>query len=295
MTAANRSLPVMVLLAASVLWGAAWWPLKQLNALGIEGVPLIAVAYGAITLCLLPVVVRQRRDWRGETGALVLILCLGGYANVAFNLAMIYGEVVRVMVLFYLLPLWGVLGGRLFLGERIDAARALAMLLALGGAVLILGGVEVLQGDLAWTDILAITCGMAFAGNNLVFRARQRLPVPTKVAAMLIGSFLLVLPLVFAGIQPWPQLVVADWAWVVAYGLLWLLLATIGTQWAVTHLEAGRASILIIMELVTAVVTATLIGGEVMTGSEMFGGALILIAAVVEARRAGVDAAPVPA
>lgn len=282
-------LPVAVLLAASVLWGAAWWPLKQMNALGIEGIPLIVVAYGAITLCVLPVLLQQRRHWRGEVRNLLLIACLGGYANLAFNLAMIYGEVVRVMVLFYLLPLWGVLGGRIFLGERIDVSRALAMLLALGGAVVLLGGVEVLRGGLAWTDVLAITCGISFAGNNLVFRARQHLPVASKATAMLIGSFILVLPLAFAGIQPWPQLAMTEWGWVVAYGVVWLLLATLGTQWAITHLEAGRASILIIMELVTAVVTATLIGGEVMTVPEMLGGVLILVAAVVEALRASTE------
>jgi drug/metabolite transporter (DMT)-like permease len=59
----------------------------------------------------------------------------------------------------------------------------------------------------------------------------------------------------------------------------------VATQWAVTHLEAGRASILIIMELVTAVVTAMLFGGERMSGTELFGAALILVAAVIEARR----------
>ena len=72
----------------------------------------------------------------------------------------------------------------------------------------------------------------------------------------------------------------------VVYALFWLLAANVGSQWGVTHLEAGRASIIIIMELVTAVVTATWIGGERMDALEMFGGALIVMAATIEALRA---------
>ncbi|MBI5041092.1 MAG: DMT family transporter [Gammaproteobacteria bacterium] len=281
----TASLPVMILLGASVLWGVTWWPLKQLNALGIEGIPLTLVAFGAISLVLLPLLIMRRRQWVGEGHFLLAIAVLGGYANLAFTSAMIYGEVVRVMVLFYLLPVWGVLGGRFFLGEHIDAARGLAVALALGGALLILGGVQALAGEIAWPDLLALSCGMAYAGNNLLFRARQALPVTHKVAAMLSGCFGLALVLVLIQVQPWPEVALHDWVWVVLYGLGWILCATAATQWAVTHLEAGRASILIIMELVTAVVTAMLFGGERMSATELLGGALILAAAVIEARR----------
>lgn len=54
-----------------------------------------------------------------------------------------------------------------------------------------------------------------------------------------------------------------------------------------THLEAGRASILIIMELLTAVITAAWWAGETMAPMEWFGGTLILSAAVLEAWRPG--------
>lgn len=285
----NGSLPVLVLLIASVMWGVTWWPLKQINALGIDGVPLAFGAFGAVSLLLLPLLFLRRRRWAGEGRYLLLIALLGGYANLAFTSAMIHGEVVRVMVLFYLLPVWGVLGGRLFLGERIDAARGVAVALALAGAFQILGGAQIFQTRIAWPDLLAVSCGLAFAGNNLVFRARQALPVGHKIAAMLGGCFALAALLMLVQLQPWPQTQFGNWLWVIGYGLVWILLATAGTQWAVTHMEAGRASILIILELLTAVLTAMLFGGETMNSAELFGGALILAAAVIEARRGGAD------
>jgi drug/metabolite transporter (DMT)-like permease len=281
----SPALPVTVLVGASLMWGVMWWPLKSLHALGIEGLPLTFVAYAASCVMMLPILIAQRHRWRGQHGGLLAIAALGGYAALTFNVAMVYGEVVRVMVLFYLLPVWGVLGGRIFLGERIDAARWLGVVLALTGAFLILGGLQALDGSLSWPDILAVTCGMAYAGNNLVFRARQNLPVPSKLAAMQLGCVVIVAPLILLGLQPWPEVGAQSWLWVVVYGAGWLLLATAGTQWAVTHMEAGRASIIIILELVTAVVTAVLIGGESMDRPELIGGSLILAAAIVEARR----------
>jgi len=283
----NPALPLTVLLAASFMWGLAWLPLKQLDRLGVSGIALTFIAASAAAALLLPRLLRERGRWRGQGRYLLLIAVLGGYANLAFTVAMIYGEVVRAMVLFYLLPVWGVLGGWLFLGERLDALRAAAVAAALTGAFLILGGFDALRGDISWPDLLAISCGMTFAGNNLVFRACQTIPVAAKTAAMLLGAALLAGMLLIAGVQPWPEASALSWIAAAGYGLAWLLAATLGTQFGVTHMEAGRASIIIILELLTAVTTAVLIGGERMSPAEMSGGALILMAAVIEARREG--------
>jgi drug/metabolite transporter (DMT)-like permease len=283
----SPSLPLLALIGASVLWGLTWLPLKVLGKLGVSGPLLAGLAFGAAGLVLLPHLLGQRRQWRGRGGGLLLIALLGGYANVAFAVAMMQGEVVRVMVLFYLLPVWGVLGGRLFLGESLDRIRVSAAMAALAGALLIVGQDGGLLGALRFTDVLAITCGMSFAGNNLVFRARQELPVASKVAAMLLGAGLIGwLAIPFDPHAGLPLTVTAT-AWTLAYGVGWLLVATIGTQYGVTHMEAGRASVIIILELVTAVVSAVLIGGETLSIYDAAGGMLIITAAIVEARRPG--------
>lgn len=275
--------PVTALVVASVAWGLSWLPLKHFGALGVGGVPLTLGAYGAGALVMLAFL--RRGVAPGEGRFLVAIALLGGYANLAFATAMVYGEVIRVMVLFYLLPVWGVLGGRVFLGEPIDGLRWTALALAVAGAFLVLGGPEALAGSVSWPDVLALTCGMAFSLNNVVFRARQGLPLGSKVAAMFGGCAVLAGLLVGLGVQPWPQVATATWGLVAALGVGWLLLATLGTMWGVTHMETGRASILIILELLTAVASATLIGGETMSPAEWAGAGLILAAALLEGRR----------
>lgn len=281
----KNSLALFALIGASIMWGLGWFPLKALNQLGIEGIPLTFIAYGAITLVLLPLLIAQRARWRGEGRWLLLIAILGGYANLAFTTAMVYGEVVRVMVLFYLLPVWGVVGGAIFLGEKIDLARGIAVVIALVGALLVLGGFNAFNGTISWSDILALSAGLTFAANNLVFRARQEAPVQSKVAAMLIGCFVIASVLVALQIQAWPDISTTSWLYVALFGLGFILVATTGTQYGVTHMEAGRASIIIILELITAVISAMLIAGETMTALEWTGGLLILSAAVIEARR----------
>lgn len=278
--------PTTVLLLASVGWGLSWIPIKAFRDLGLHGVPLVLVAYAAGTLVVgLYLAARRVRPGPGEGLALLAIAALGGYANLAFATAMLYGEVVRVMVLFYLLPVWGVLGGWLLLGERVDGVRWAALALAVAGTGLVLGGPEILAGGPSWPDVLALTCGLAFALNNLVFRARQGIPVAIKVGAMFAGCAGIAGALTLAGVQGWPQVQTGTWAALAAFGVGWLLLATLGSQYGVTHMEAGRASILLILELITAVVSATLVGGETMTAGEWLGSGLILTAAVMEARR----------
>jgi len=279
------NLPVFVLLFGSVLWGLTWIPLKYFNLQGIEGIPLSLIAYGVVGLALFPITFRQYSQWREKQHFIWLIFILGGIANLAFAVAIMYGDVVRVMVLFYLLPAWGVLGGKIFLNEAIDKTRWIAVLLALTGAFLVLGGFHLFASTPSWIDLLALLSGFALSMNNIVFRASAELPVSSKIGIQFIGTFTLAAILMLFGYQSMPIIGSFHLGLLIAFGLLWLLAATIATQWAVTRLEVSRASILIIMELVTAVLSAMWIGDERLNTLEMFGGLMIIIAAVLEAFR----------
>jgi drug/metabolite transporter (DMT)-like permease len=279
--------PVLVLVSASVLWGLSWLPLKYFASFGLEGIPVTLVGHGSVGVLALGLLWRRRASWQRAWRHLLLLAAVGGLANLAFASAIVRGDVVRVMVLFYLLPAWGVLGGYLWLGERVDTVRKLAVAAALGGAVLILGGPSILAKPPTFIDALAVLSGLALAVNNVWFRKLEQLTVTDKVSAMFVGCLLWALPLMLLGVQSLPEGVPAlVWAQLVGFGLVFLLVATIGTQWGVAHMEAGRSSVLIIMELVAAVVSAAAINGTRLQGLEWLGGALIVLAALAEARRA---------
>ncbi len=276
---------VVSLMAASLLWGCAWMPLKALGQAGVDGLFLAFSTFTLLTLATTPFAMRRVRQQAG-LGPLVLIALLGGGANLAFTLAMVYGEVVRAMALFYLLPLWGVLGGRLILGERIDGLRWLGVALALTGAWLVLGGADILHTFPSGFELFGLLAGFLLAMNNLVFRGVQRLALSVKLSAMFLGCAVLAgTALLFTGAD-WPvSATPLAWGGVVLYAFVWLLPANLGAQYGVTHLEAGRASVILILELVAAVVSATLIGDERMAPLEWAGALLILVAALIEALR----------
>jgi drug/metabolite transporter (DMT)-like permease len=280
--------PVLALAGASLLWGLTWIPLKYFGSFGLQGVTVTLVAHGSVGALALGWLMLRLRDggWRRALPGLLALAACGGVANLAFASAIVSGDVVRVMVLFYLLPAWGVLGGWLILGERVDLLRKLSVVGALGGAVLILGGPQVLTEPPSASDALAVLSGFALALNNVLFRKLAALPVLDKIAAMFAGCLLLALLLTLLGVQPVPAGVpLTVWLQLAVFGLVGLSIATAGTQWGVAHMEAGRSSVLIIMELVAAVASAALINGTRLSWLEWLGGSLVVLASLLEARR----------
>ena len=65
-----------------------------------------------------------------------------GLTNVGFNWAVTQGDVVRVVLLFYLMPLWSVLLAWAFLGERPSLAALARVALALAGVAVVLKSPE---------------------------------------------------------------------------------------------------------------------------------------------------------
>ena len=98
----------------------SWWPLRQLQALGVHPLWSTALIYALVTALLalwrpaaLRDVLRTRSLW-------VLVLA-SGCTNAAFNWGVTVGDVVRVVLLFYLMPMWSVLLARWLLHEPLHA------------------------------------------------------------------------------------------------------------------------------------------------------------------------------
>jgi len=281
-------LPVWVLLFSASMWGLSSLPLKAFAAYGLSGQLLAGVAFGLAGLVSLPLLLREYRQWRHSLGCLVLLAVVGGWGNTAYVTALVMGDVVRVMLLFYLLPAWSVLGGWLFLGEQVSRRRGGAVTLALAGAFLVVGGVAAFSTPFSMADAMAVSAGMGFAGNNIIARHAQGIPTASKTVVLFLGCAITALPLALwvdgsMSATVLTSLTPAVLAWLVAYAVGWLGLITATWQWSVTRMEAGRAGVISIAELVVALLAATLVVGERMTLLECVGGIMIAVAAILEA------------
>lgn len=281
------NLPVIVLFLASILWGLSWWPLKALNGLGIDGLPLLFICHGLLTIIFGAMSWHHLAYVKQNLFVLSAIALFGGAAVLSFNYALIYGNVVRVMVLFYLLPVWGVIGGIFFLNEASSMARWLGVALAVIGAFLVLGGAKIFDQAPTIIDLIALAAGMLFAANNLLFRGVERAPLMVKIWFVMLGCSALSGLLLLTELQKFPaSLPPSTWFWIFTYAAAWVFFANLGSLWAVSKMEAGRSSIILIMELVTAVISSLIIVGERLSLVEWLGCAAIVSAAMIEALKA---------
>lgn len=278
--------PVYILFFSSIGWGLTWLPVKYLNQSGIDGIALVFIAFTAASLLLLPMLIRQKQHWLPQWRHLLSIALVGGIANISFQTSLVYGDVVRVMILFYLLPIWSVIGGRIFLKESIDGKRIITVISCMSGAFLILGGLAIFKQTINWVDIMAVISGFAYAMNNLLFRATQQIPVASKVTAMFMGCAILLGSYIsFNSTEQIAGQNLNTLGLTILYGITWLTLVSFGSQWGVTQLEAGRASIIIVMELVAAVVSVAVILGQILSPVEVLGICLVIISVIIEGTR----------
>lgn len=283
-TERTTRLAVGALLLAGTLFGLMWLPLKYFAAQGISGLVLSLTTYGVVGLLGLPILFSQFRQWRGQKLLLLAGGFFGGATNVAFVYAMMNGSVMRVMLLFYLAPVWSVVGARFLFHEVLTPLRLTAVAMALCGAVLVLGGPSILSTPLSVIDLVALASGLFCAGQNLSSRAAEQVPIMSKTVAILFGCGLLsglLLPLTG---QPFPPIAFTQVLLLLGFGVFWLVTALWVTMYGVTHLEASRSAVLLVVELAVAVVSAMIIGGERLSIVGWAGAALITTAALIESR-----------
>lgn len=272
-------LPQTLLVTGAVAWGLGWLPLHHFASVGLVGMPLVLLVYGLLSLFAVPVLWFERRAWLPQRNGLLAIAVCGGGATAALVTALAIGEVVRVMLLFYLAPVWGVLGGWLLLGERLTPLRIGALLLAMLGIGLTLDISSALTHPLSGSDWLALAAGLGFSLNNLATRAADQVPLASKTLAPFLGSALIAVVLCpVLGEYPPPLSLALSWQ-IGLMALGWLL-SMAAVQYGVSHIEAGRAAVLVVFELVAAVLSAAWLGNQTIGTHEWLGAALVMIAAL---------------
>eukprot|EP01035_Chromulina_nebulosa_P005806 gene5806-7866_t len=156
------------------IWGVSWWPFRQLHDAGLH--PLWATVF-IFTLAVLVIGTLRPAAWAElfRHPSLWVILLAAGTTNATFNWGVAVGDVVRVVLLFYLMPAWAVLVAWLMLGERPTQASLMRLLLAMVGVLIVLK-----TPDSPWpipqsvADWLALMGGLSFAITNALLRKFEK-------------------------------------------------------------------------------------------------------------------------
>ncbi|WP_409517314.1 DMT family transporter [Diaphorobacter sp.] len=285
-------MPVLALLFNALIWGLTWWPFRQMNAAGLHPLWATAVMYVMVLAALLlfrPGILRQIRDNPG----LWLLALSSGLNNIAFNWSITIGDVVRVILLFYLMPAWAIVLAWLILGER-PSRNALARLaVAFCGVLLVIwpgdGGLPRLLSALTLADWLALFGGFMFAFTNVTLRRMHAIPGQARMFVMFGGCMVtaVVAALIGGQLGMVPPLPAPEARWMVIAVVLALLLfiGNWALQYGASRLAASVTAVVMLSEVAFASVSSVLLGASQLDARSLAGGVLILLAAAWPRRR----------
>lgn len=283
-------MPIAGILSGALVWGLIWYPYRVLQEAGVSGPLATLITYLLAMLCggfMLP---RVWRDLRSRNNAasgwwVVLLVFSAGWANFGYVLGMLQGEVMRVLLLFYLAPVWTILFSHYLLGERLNRYGYLIITLSLSGAFIMLWepslGVPLPQNSSEW---LGLSAGMGFALSNVVSRRAAHLSVEAKAFSIWFGTALLTAPfLVWQGGWNFSGIAAQSWLILALLGIV-LCSCSFAVQYGVTHMPANRAMLLFLFELVVAAYASWLLADEAMGARDWLGAMLIVFASLLSGR-----------
>lgn len=280
-----EALAAGALLLNALVWGVSWWPFRLLQDQGLHPLWATAIIYVFALLCLTAF---KPAAWQGfkKHRDLWWLLLATGLANVGFNWAVTVGDVVRAVLLFYLMPAWVVLLAWPLLGEKPSAGSLLRLALALTGVVVVLktpGSPWPVPESLA--DGLALMGGLSFALTNILLKKLNHTPGEARMLAMFGGGAVMAATAALLGmglgVVAAPPAVTWPWAGVALLLSLAFLAGNLALQFGAARLSASATSLIMLSEVVFASVSAVWLGAGELTTPTLVGGALILLASLL--------------
>jgi drug/metabolite transporter (DMT)-like permease len=279
-------LPIFSLLFGAFVWGIIWYPYRLMANAGVSGIYssfyvfiltiAIALPYFFITKKKVPI-------WSKDFWLLALV---AGYTNISYVLAVIDGEVVRVMLLFYLSPVWTIFLAHFMLNEDTQKRHYIAVFISLIGAFIMFWEPGYLIHLDSKSDWLALSSGLGFAITNVMTRKHEHMTVNQKALAIWLGVIVVAIICIMFDKNAMPTLDFfrpVDAAIMMAISLS-LFLSTLLVQFGVTQIKAVEASSFFLFEIVVAAISSYFLVGESIAFNEWLGGIFIIAGVILSSK-----------
>jgi drug/metabolite transporter (DMT)-like permease len=272
---------------AGLVWGLFWLPLRALEKAGVEGLWAILAFYLLPLIVVVPVLAWRLPQLRAGGAELQFKGIMVAIGMVPYSVSLLYTDVVRAILLFYLTPIWSALLARLVLGEAITPVRWISMGLGFLGLVVILRSDGALPLPANAGDWLAFAAGILWAAAAVSLR-RGRTHAALELTSMnfLWSAIMALLFLYLFGGNgpPAPAMttILGTLPWLVPAVLVVLLTGTYATMWAAPKLNPAVVGLLFMTEISVGAVTAALWADEPFGSRELAGVVLITGAGILE-------------
>ena len=283
------AIPEIVVAVSAAVWGLFWIPLRLFEQQGLESGWATLSQFIAPLLVMLPIAMwrfckaRPIGANQGTTGFLI------GWAFVLYCESLLLTDVVRALVLFYVMPAWGTLAEVIFLKRRFTVWRGVALLMSISGLLCIVStGVSDIS---AWTlnagDIMALLSGIVFTLGAMRVRQTPEVSLFEQLFAFFFyGSIaaiiLLALPFMPARTMPDATLLLGLAPWLLLMAIVFLIPVMGGIYWGSKRIDPGRLGILLQFEAVIGISSAGILANEPFGWPEIIGALLVIGAGIVE-------------
>ncbi len=279
-------LPMLSLLFGAFVWGVIWYPYRLMAQAGVSGIYssfYVFILTLAIALPYFFIANKKISIWSKDFWILSFV---AGYTNISYVLAVIDGEVVRVMLLFYLSPVWTIFLSHFMLNENTQKRHYVAAFISLFGAFVMLWQPNYFIHLDSKSDWLALSSGVGFAMTNVMTRKHQHMTINQKALAIWIGVIMVAIICIMFDKDTMPSLdffkpLDALIAIVIA---LCLFFSTLLVQFGVTQIKAVEASSFFLFEIVVAAISSYLLVGETIAIKEWLGGIMIIVGVILAAQ-----------
>lgn len=272
------------------IWGLFWIPLRYFDEAGVYSLWAVAYINFAASLIALPVAFLFGKFDRTQL-KLLFIMGLGmGAANVFYFAGIILSDVIRVIFLFYLLPIWATLFSKFLYNIPIGRTRMFALLFALAGIWLLLGaGGWPLPQNLG--DVFGILAGMFWALGLTMMRGQAELDALVVSASALFFAFLMaiVLGTIMHSLVPNLQPAIPSFETtfaiflpVMAFGIIVLWTTMYGQLWGAKYVATTTAALLTMSEILAATLSTALLDASNLHWLSWAGAGLIMVAILID-------------
>ena len=284
-----KSYPNLTVIVSCLFWGTYWIPLRSIDSVNSGSVWPIFLSFLLLALILVKPLIKSITNIFINKNYFFLAGCFFAALGISlYSESLLRGEIAKVVVLFYLCPIWGTIFARFILNHSFTIKRIFSIILGIIGLEIIVGfekGIILPSTTVEWIALLA---GLMWAMSMTLFNLANTTSgvEKTSLTAFLIPFVYLFLCFIPGGRNfaiPYSLLSIHPiYIWMILFAIIWLLPSILLTYFSVEVLDPGRINILLAFEVAVGFLSSALLTSEIIGFREYIGAIFVVSACFVD-------------
>ena len=284
-----RSYPNLTVIFSCLFWGTYWIPLRSIDSVNSGSVWPLFLSFLLLALILVKPLIKSITNIFINKNYFFLAGCFFAALGISlYSESLLRGEIAKVVVLFYLCPIWGTIFARFILNHSFTIKRIFSIILGIIGLEIIVGfekGIILPSTTVEWIALLA---GLMWAMSMTLFNLANTTSgvEKTSLTAFLIPFVYLFLCFIPGGRNlaiPYSLLSIHPiYIWMILFAIIWLLPSILLTYFSVEVLDPGRINILLAFEVAVGFLSSALLTSEIIGFREYIGAIFVVSACFVD-------------